>query len=274
MPKRLPAGAVLVALPPACCGIEAVADTEMRVQVAPTRARRPRASCAACARRRRPSGRRGPSRIPRRARRRARAAPPARRAGQQVQQLELAARQADRAPADERLEHVGPDLELAGDDRLDRLRGQLACARGGVTAASMRASTSSGWHGLVTQSSAPSRSPRTRWATLVGPVQTITAGAPDCEQSLLEVGPAVAARAAPDRSRPRAPASPAAPRPAAGSRAAASRQPTAPTRFASTRTKPLSESTTARRTAAGAAREGHGPGAARPLPARRPRPGV
>ena len=33
------------------------------------------------------------------------------------------------------------------------------------TTASTRAISSSGWHGLVTQSSAPSRSPRTRWAT-------------------------------------------------------------------------------------------------------------
>ncbi len=35
-----------------------------------------------------------------------------------------------------------------------------------------RAMTSSGWHGLVIQSSAPSRSPRTRCATVEGPVQT------------------------------------------------------------------------------------------------------
>ena len=40
--------------------------------------------------------------------------------------------------------------------------------------ASIRAITSSGWHGLLTQSSAPSRRPRTRWATLEGPVQTTT----------------------------------------------------------------------------------------------------
>src|SRR5271165_6388811 len=32
--------------------------------------------------------------------------------------------------------------------------------------------TSSGWQGLVIQSSAPSRSPRTLWATVEGPVQT------------------------------------------------------------------------------------------------------
>ncbi len=32
--------------------------------------------------------------------------------------------------------------------------------------------TSSGWQGLVIQSSAPRRRPRTRWATVEGPVQT------------------------------------------------------------------------------------------------------
>ena len=42
------------------------------------------------------------------------------------------------------------------------------------TTASTRAISSSGWHGLVIQSSAPSRSPRTRWATEDWPVQTIT----------------------------------------------------------------------------------------------------
>ena len=34
--------------------------------------------------------------------------------------------------------------------------------------------SSSGWHGFVTQSSAPRRRPRTRWATVDCPVQTIT----------------------------------------------------------------------------------------------------
>ena len=40
------------------------------------------------------------------------------------------------------------------------------------TTASTRAISSSGWQGLVSQSSAPSRSPRTRWATVDCPVQT------------------------------------------------------------------------------------------------------
>jgi len=34
--------------------------------------------------------------------------------------------------------------------------------------------SSSGWQGFVTQSSAPRRRPRTRWATVAGPVQTTT----------------------------------------------------------------------------------------------------
>ncbi len=42
-------------------------------------------------------------------------------------------------------------------------------------AASTTQISSSAWHGLVTQASAPKRSPRTRWATDEGPVQTITA---------------------------------------------------------------------------------------------------
>ena len=42
------------------------------------------------------------------------------------------------------------------------------------TTASTRAISSSGWHGFVTQSSAPMRRPRTRWATVDPPVQTIT----------------------------------------------------------------------------------------------------
>src|SRR4051812_20418243 len=43
--------------------------------------------------------------------------------------------------------------------------------------ASIRAISSSGWQGLVTQSSAPMRSPRTRWETVDGPVQTMIGSA-------------------------------------------------------------------------------------------------
>ena len=57
-------------------GREAVADPEVGVDVAPARARRARAWSAACGRRRRPSGRRGPSRSPTRAGRSPRAAAP------------------------------------------------------------------------------------------------------------------------------------------------------------------------------------------------------
>ena len=39
------------------------------------------------------------------------------RLGEQLEHLELAPRQVDAAAADERLELVGPDLELAGDAR-------------------------------------------------------------------------------------------------------------------------------------------------------------
>ena len=41
----------------------------------------------------------------------------------------------------------------------------------------MRAISSSGWHGFASQSSAPSRSARTRWATVDGPLQTTTGSA-------------------------------------------------------------------------------------------------
>ena len=46
-----------------------------------------------------------------------------------------------------------------------------------------RAMTSSGWQGLVIQSSAPSRSPRTRWATVEGPVQTTIPSSGSASQS-------------------------------------------------------------------------------------------
>ena len=53
--------------------------------------------------------------------------------------------------------------------------------------------SSSGWHGLVTQSSAPSRSPRTRWATVDWPVQTTTGSAGSSRRDLLEIRPRVRA---------------------------------------------------------------------------------
>ncbi len=49
---------------------------------------------------------------------------------------------------------------------------RLAERRRRRTTLCTRAMTSSGWQGLVIQSSAPRRSPRTRWATVEGPVQT------------------------------------------------------------------------------------------------------
>ena len=47
--------------------------------------------------------------------------------GQQLQQLELTPGEAERAAADEGLEHVRPDLELAGDDRLGGSAVTAAC---------------------------------------------------------------------------------------------------------------------------------------------------
>ena len=77
------------------------------------------------------------------------------------------------AAADEGLELVGADLELAGDDG-PRLAARVSARLRRRTTASTRAMSSSGWQGLVTQSSAPSRSPRTRWATVDRPVHTTT----------------------------------------------------------------------------------------------------
>ena len=62
--------------------------------------------------------------------------------------------------------------------------------------------TSSGWQGLVTQSSAPSRRPRTRWATVEPPVQTTTP-APAARRTGARASPRPAARTAPDRRRAR-----------------------------------------------------------------------
>ncbi len=50
-------------------------------------------------------------------------------------------------------------------------------------AASMMQISSSAWHGFVIHASAPSRSPRTRWATEDGPVHTITASPGNREQT-------------------------------------------------------------------------------------------
>ena len=66
------------------------------------------------------------------------------RGGQQVQQLELPAREAERPAADERLEHVGPDLELARHDGPGRLGRRGAGLARAAARASTRASTSSG----------------------------------------------------------------------------------------------------------------------------------
>ena len=115
------------------------------------------------------------------------------------------------------------------------------------TTASTRAMTSSGWHGLVTQSSAPMRRPRTRWATLDWPGADDHAEARQRVADALEELPAPAGRASRGPPRRRAGASRADPPRAAGRRARRCCQPISPTRFASTRTKPVSESMTASR---------------------------
>ena len=91
--------------------------------------------------------------------------------GEQLDQLELAAGEVDAVLADEGLEAVGADLDLAGAARGATSARPLLRRRRRTTLCT-RAMTSSGWQGLVIQSSAPRRSPRTRWATVEGPVQT------------------------------------------------------------------------------------------------------
>ena len=92
--------------------------------------------------------------------------------GEHVQQLELAAGELEALAADVGLEAVGADLQLARDQRAQVLAGRPRRWR--RTTASIRAITSSGWQGFAIQSSAPRRSPRTRWATVAPWVQTIT----------------------------------------------------------------------------------------------------
>ena len=76
--------------------------------------------------------------------------------GEQLQQLELAAGQVEAARRRRRPGTVGADLELADDERAGF---GLAARRGGdgATTASIRAIASSGWQGLVIQSSTPRR---------------------------------------------------------------------------------------------------------------------
>ena len=111
--------------------------------------------------------------------------------GEQVQQLELAPGEVEASIADEGLEAVGADLQLAGEQRLCLAGGRLRRRR--RVTASIRAIASSGWQGLVIQSSTPRRRPRTRWATVE------RAGADDDAEvgkhsaDPLEVAPAVVA---------------------------------------------------------------------------------
>ena len=97
---------------------------------------------------------------------------PAAGLGEHLHELELAPGELEAVPGDEGLELVGADLDLAGDQRPASSRGWLRRRR--RTTASIRAMTSSGCEGLTIQSSAPSRRPRTRWATVEPCVQTTT----------------------------------------------------------------------------------------------------
>ena len=87
------------------------------------------------------------------------------RVGEELEQLELAPREVDGAGRRRR-----PGTGRRGSRARPRRPG--ACSSGLAarlrrrTTASTRATTSSGWQGLLTQSSAPSRRPRTRWATV------------------------------------------------------------------------------------------------------------
>src|SRR5215217_6750827 len=117
------------------------------------------------------------------------------------------------------------------------------------TTASTRAISSSGWHGFVTQSSAPRRRPRTRWATEDCPVHTTTPSCGSRAQSFSRYvhacGPSTARSSTTALSRMATSAS-------SGTGEASTRccHPAVSSRFVNTCRNPLSESTTARRMAA------------------------
>ena len=212
-----------------------------------TSARPSRASGAACARRRRPSGRRGPSRSPTPAGRSPRAAAPAPRRRPAAGSARTRAASGRRCALPRR-----PGTGRRGS-RARRPRTGLASTRAASArrrrraTASARAISSSGWQGFVTQSSAPSRSPRTRWLTDERPVQTITPSAGRRSQTFSRydqpAGPSTARSITSTLKRMEMSAS-------IGTGLASTRccQPAASSRFASTCRKPVSESSTPRRT--------------------------
>ena len=152
-------------------GREAVADAEVGVDVAPSRARPSRASGAACARTRPPSGRRGPSCSPTGASRSPRARAPAPRRRRAARSARTRA-SSGRCCARRRTPGSGRSGSPPRRRGSAAVSARLALRRRRRTTLCTRAITSSGWHGLVIQSSAPRRSPRTRWATVEGPVHT------------------------------------------------------------------------------------------------------
>ena len=110
-------------LRPGLLGVEAIADAEVRVQVAPARGSRLELAAQLA-----------DEDVDRAVAVGHRVSPhalvdalagdhPAAWDASSTQKLELAAGEPDRASADERLEHVGPDLQLPGDDGLGRIGG-------------------------------------------------------------------------------------------------------------------------------------------------------
>ena len=215
----------------------------------PSRASASEAWSGACARRRRRSDRRGSSRSPTPAGRSRRAPAPCRRGR--------------RAPGGARTRGGStrgsrrprrPGTGRAGSPARRRPEGPMSSRvrprRWRRTTASIRAITSSGWQGFAIQSSAPRRSPRTRWATVAPWVQTITPEVGEHPADPLEEVPRQRAEQRRDRRRARSASSPPAPRPAPARRASGTGSRPASRRLARTCTKPESSSMTATRSVA------------------------
>ena len=165
---------------------------------------------------------------------------------EQLQHLELAPGQVH-AACGGRTPGTGPRGSRARRRRAARCPRGPRRACGGARRPRTRASTSSGWHGLVTQSSAPSRSPRTRCAT------RRAAGADHHAEPGQRGGrrargtPTRPGRAARGRPPARSRASQRTPRCGAAPRDAGTASRDRSARFTSTRTNPESESRIASR---------------------------
>ena len=149
-------------------------------------ATRARASGAACGRTRRPSGRRGPSCSPTPAGRCPRARARARRRRQ--------AGGGARTPCGTATPGVSPTYASKRSGRIVSSPATIVASSSGASPARRRRSTawiratsSSGWHGFVSQSSAPPRSARTRSATGAGPLTASTASPGNAHRDPLDV---------------------------------------------------------------------------------------